>query len=58
MRRWPKLNKVEEFQQVGGDSGIVTDDSGIVTSDSGEPPKIGHDKTESAVTIARNRRSR
>ncbi|EMN0397725.1 MULTISPECIES: hypothetical protein [Pseudomonadaceae] len=51
-------NKVEEFQQVGGDSGIVTDDSGIVTSDSGEPPKIGHDKTESAVTIARNRRSR
>jgi len=36
----------------------VTDDSGNVTSDSGKLPKIGHDKTECAVTIIQNRRSR
>jgi len=36
----------------------VTGDSGIVTGDSGKLPEIGHDKTEWAVTIARNRRSR
>jgi len=36
----------------------VTDDSGIVTGDSGKLPEIGHDKTEWAVTIIRNRRSR
>jgi len=36
----------------------VTGDSGIVTADSGEPVKIGHDETESAVTFARNERSR
>ena len=32
-------DKVEEFQRVGNDSGIVT-------SDSGKTSKIGHDKTE------------
>jgi hypothetical protein len=36
----------------------VTDDSGNVTGDSGKLPKIGHDKTECAVTIIQNRRSR
>jgi hypothetical protein len=36
----------------------MTDDSGNVTSDSGKLPKIGHDKTECAVTIIQNRRSR
>ena len=36
----------------------MTGDSGIVTGDSGKAPEIGHDKTESVVTIARNRRSR
>jgi hypothetical protein len=37
---------------------LVTGDSGNVTADSGNSPEIGHDKTESAVTIARNERSR
>jgi hypothetical protein len=32
-------DKVEEFQRVGSDSGIVT-------GDSGKTPEIGHDKTE------------
>nr|WP_290674878.1 MULTISPECIES: carboxymuconolactone decarboxylase family protein [unclassified Halomonas] len=36
----------------------MTDDSGNVTGDSGKLPKIGHDKTECAVTIIQNRRSR
>ena len=36
----------------------MTGDSGNVTADSGNSPEIGHDKTESAVTIARNERSR
>jgi hypothetical protein len=36
----------------------VTDDSGNVTGDSRKLPKIGHDKTECAVTIIQNRRSR
>jgi len=36
----------------------VTAGSGIVTGDSGETPEIGHVKTERAVTITRNGRSR
>jgi hypothetical protein len=36
----------------------VTDHSGIVTDDSGIKPKIGHLQSESAVTFARNDRSR
>jgi len=38
--------KVEKFQRVNGDFGIVTDDSGNVTSDFGRGPKIGHDETK------------
>jgi len=38
--------KIEKFQRVNGDSGIVTDDSDNVTGDSGRGPKIGHDETE------------
>jgi hypothetical protein len=51
-------NKVEKFQCLSIDSGIVTGDSGNVTADSGKSPEIGHDQTESAVTFARNERSR
>jgi hypothetical protein len=36
----------------------VTGDSGIVTADSGMPPKIGHVRPESPVTMNRNDRSR
>ena len=36
----------------------MTAGSGIVTGDSGETPEIGHVKTERAVTITRNGRSR
>jgi hypothetical protein len=38
--------------------GIVTGHSDNVTSDSGNTPEIGHDQSESAVTLHRNRRSR
>jgi hypothetical protein len=51
-------DQVAEFQRVCSDSGIVTGDSAIVTAHSGEQTQIGHDETESAVTFARNRRSR
>jgi hypothetical protein len=51
-------NKVEKFQCLSIDSGIVTGDSGNVTADSGKSPEIGHVQTESAVTFARNERSR
>ena len=36
----------------------MTGDSGIVTADSGMPPKIGHVRPESPVTMNRNDRSR
>jgi hypothetical protein len=50
--------QLTEFQRVSSDSGNVTADSAIVTGHSGEIPQIGHDETESAVTFARNKRSR
>jgi len=36
--------KVERFQCLSKDSGIVTGDFGIVTADFGKPVKIGHDE--------------
>ncbi|MGN8160693.1 Wadjet anti-phage system protein JetD domain-containing protein [Salinisphaera sp. SWV1] len=57
-RRAGMSDQVKEFQRVCSDSGIVTGDSAIVTTHSGPTLQIGHDETESAVTFARNRRSR
>jgi hypothetical protein len=50
-----KLKKSSALRPIPG---IVTGHSDNVTSHSGNHPEIGHDQTESAVTLRRNQRSR